>query len=146
MRAYDHRQYIKDEILRPLGLRNTFSSLNDVNLDDVMSGYYVGIEVDLKNINFGMVATAQDVGIFLRALNTGLLLNPEEDAVYSSIYAYEHTGWVLGYHSIARYHNDIDAVVIQFVNTVGDDTELTTRVVYNRIVQILRNNTNDDET
>ena len=33
---------------------------------------------------------------------------------------------------------DIDTVVIQFVNTVSDETELTTLVVYNRIVKILR--------
>ncbi len=84
-----------------------------------------------------MVATAQDVGIFLRALNDGSLFNDNEQAIYSSIYVYEHKGWVLGYQSIARYHKDIDTVVIQFVNTVSDETELTTMVVYKRIVRIL---------
>jgi len=54
-----------------------------------------------------------------------------------TIYVYEHTGWVLGYYSIARYHEDIDTVVIQFVNTTGGDTELKSIVVYNRIVRIL---------
>ena len=92
-----------------------------------------------------MVATAQDVGIFLRALNDGSLLDDDEQAIYSSIHEYEHTGWVLGYKSIARYHKDIDTVVIQFVNTNGRDTELTTNVVYNRIVQILREEINIDE-
>jgi len=85
-----------------------------------------------------MLATAEDVGIFLRALNDGALLNDNEQAIYSAIYVYEHTGWVLGYYSIARYHEDIDTVVIQFVNTTGGDTELTSIVVYNRIVRILR--------
>ena len=51
----------------------------------------------------------------------------------------------MGYQSIARYHNDIDTVVIQFVNTVSDNTELTSIVVYNRIVRILRREINVDE-
>jgi len=131
--------------LIPLELNNTFSSLHEVDIDDVMSGYYAGVELDFKHINFGMMATAEDVGIFLRALNDGSLLNDNEQAIYSSIYEYEHTGWVLGYKSIARYHKDIDTVVIQFVNTTGDDTELTTIVVYNRIVRILRREINIDE-
>ena len=95
-----------------------------------------------------MIATAQDVGIFLRALNDGSLLNDDEQAIYSSIYEYEHTGWVPGYFSIARYHEDIDTVVIQFVSTTGGETWGTANVVggkataistiiYNRIVRIL---------
>jgi hypothetical protein len=85
-----------------------------------------------------MVATAEDVGIFLRALNDGSLLNDDEQAIYSSVYEYGHKGWLLGYQSIARYHEDIDAVVVQFVNTTGGDSELVALVVYNRIVRILR--------
>jgi hypothetical protein len=122
----------------PLQLNNTFSSLSEVDIDDVMSGYGAGLEIDFKHIDFGMMTTAEDVGIFLRALNDGSLLNDDEQAIYSSIYKYEHKGWVLGYHSIARYHEEIDTVVIQFVNTTLRDTELTTIVVYDRIVQILR--------
>jgi len=140
--GYSRHQFIKEEILIPLELNNTFSSLSDVNIDDVMSGYYAGEESDFKHIDFGMMATAEDVGIFLRALNDGSLLNDSEQAIYSSIYVYEHTGWVLGYYSIARYHEDIDTVVIQFVNTNGGDTELTSIVVYNRIVRILRGEIN----
>ena len=143
--GYSHAQYIKEEILRPLELNNTFSSIDEVDLDDVMSGYYVGLDHDFKPIDFGMMATAEDVGIFLRALNDGSLLNDDEQAIYSSIYGYEHKGWVLGYQSIARYHEDIDTVVIQFVNTVSDETELTALVVYNRIVRILRSEISIDE-
>ncbi|GAC21166.1 serine hydrolase domain-containing protein [Paraglaciecola arctica] len=143
--GYGHFQFIKEQILIPLNLNNTFSSLNEVDSDDVMSGYYVGYEHDFKNIDFGMLATAEDVGIFLRALNDGSLFNANEQAIYSSIYVYEHKGWVLGYQSIARYHKDIDTVVIQFVNTVSDETELTALVVYNRIVRILRKEINIDE-
>lgn len=143
--GYSHFQFIKEQILIPLNLNHTFGSLSEVHSDDVMSGYYVGYENDLKNIDFGMLATAEDVGIFLRALNNGSLFNDNEQAIYSSIYVYEHKGWVLGYQSIARYHKDIDTVVIQFVNTVSEETELTTLVVYNRIVRILRKEINIDE-
>lgn len=45
-----HHQYIKEEILLPLKLNNTFFSLDEVNIDDVMSGYYVGIEKDLRQM------------------------------------------------------------------------------------------------
>lgn len=136
--GYSRHQYIKEEILIPLQLNNTFSSLKEVDIGDVVSGYHHPYDIDFINAGGSMVATAQDVGIFLRALNDGSLLNDDEQAIYSSIYEYEHTGWVLGYKSIARYHKDIDTVVIQFVNTTGEDTELTSIVVYNRIVRILR--------
>ena len=69
--GYDHNQYIKDEILTPLGLTNTFSSVHEINLVDLMSGYYVGYENDFKALDQGYVATAQDIGDFLIALNKG---------------------------------------------------------------------------
>ncbi|HHH54298.1 MAG TPA: class A beta-lactamase-related serine hydrolase [Bacteroidetes bacterium] len=63
-------QYIKENILEPLNLKNTFGSNNDVNLDDIMSGYYVGYKYDLKTENKGvMLATAEDLSKFIRALN-----------------------------------------------------------------------------
>jgi len=149
--GYSHLRYIKEEILIPLELNNTYGSLREVDVDDVMSGYYVGWEPDLKNRYFGsMIASAEDVGIFLRALNDGSLLNDDEQAIYSSIYVYEHTGLLPGYDSIARYHRDIDTVVVQFVNTNGGTTMaqfvdtgggtkvMVSNVVYNRIVRILR--------
>jgi hypothetical protein len=42
-----------------------------------------------------------------------------------------------GYQSIARYHKDIDAVVIQFVNTSGGDMWTISEIVYNNIIKIL---------
>lgn len=148
--GYSHWQYIEEEILIPLELNNTYTSIDDVDADDVMSGYWVGYEPDLKNDPHGsMVATAEDVGIFLRALNDGSLLNDNEQAIYSSVYEYGHSGLIPGYHSIARYHSDIDTVVVQFVNTAGGtpivplfDTGggtkvMVSNVVYNRIVKIL---------
>lgn len=139
--GYSHSQYIKEKILMPLGLNNTFSSLNEVNIDDVMSGYYVGYKDDLKTDGNGMLATAEDVGIFLRALNDGSLFDEGEKEIYSSIYVYKHTGLVPGYQSIAKYHKDINTVVIQFNNTTnfdGYDWNLS-KIIYSRIVKILRN-------
>ncbi len=141
--GYSHHQYIKREILIPLELNNTYSLLSEVDLVDVMSGYDVSYDGDLKYNEFinpsgSMVATAEDVGIFLRALNDGSLLNDNEQAIYSSIYEYKHTGLLPGYSSIARYHKDIDAVVIQFVNTSGGYTWNLSEIIYNRIVKILR--------
>ena len=139
--GYNHFQYIKEEILIPLELNNTFGSLSEVNIDDVMSGYYVGYEEDFKTENVGMIATAEDVGIFLRALNDGSVFNEGEQEIYSSIYVYEHTGLVVGYQSIAKYHKDIDTIVIQFMNTTNFDgyNWNLSEVFYSRIVKILRN-------
>lgn len=140
--GYSHHQYIKNEIINPLGLNNTFSLLSDVDINKVMSGYFVGYEPDIKTNDFiqpggSMIATAEDVGIFLRALIDGTLLNPEEQAIYSSIYKYEHTGLLPGYQSIARYHVDIDAVVVQFVNTSAEGFRYWAKFErgYNRIVR-----------
>lgn len=145
--GYDHQQFISKEILTPLGLNHTYGSLGslaEVDLQALASGYHQPYEEDWREVRYAsasgaMIATAQDVGIFLRGLNDGSLLSDEEQAVYSGIYEYGHTGWVLGYQSIARYHKDIDAVVVQFVNTTSEsgDAELTARVVYGRIVRIL---------
>jgi hypothetical protein len=85
-----------------------------------------------------MVATAEDMGIFLRALNDGSVFNEGEQEIYSSIYVYEHTGLLPGYSSIARYYKDIDAVVIQFVNTSGGYTWNLSEIVHSRILKIMR--------
>ena len=87
-----------------------------------------------------MVATISDVGIFLRALNDGTLLNDEEQKIYESIYEFNHTGELPGYLSIARYHKDLDAVVVQFVNTSGGTSWSKMEIVYNRIIGILKEN------
>jgi D-alanyl-D-alanine carboxypeptidase len=143
--GYSHRQYIKKEILMPFELYNTYSLLTEVDSEEVASGYYVGYEEDMKFNDFvgpsgSMVATAEDVGIFLRALNDGSLFDEGEQEIYSSIYFYEHTGLVLGCQSIAKYRKDIDTIVIQFVNTSNFDgySWEISEIVYNRIVKILR--------
>lgn len=137
--GYDNYQFIQEEILTPLQLNNTFPSLQDVKLDDVMSGYHVGYAFDLKEDEHGMLATAEDVGTFLRALNDGSLFKPGEMEIYDSIYEYEHSGWVPGYQSFAKYHKDLDAVVIAFYNTT--DAKLynwnLSEIINTRIAKII---------
>lgn len=137
--GYPHYQFIQEEILDRLNLKNTFSGISKVDMDEVMSGYHVGYPLDLKTDKQGMLASAEDVGIFLRALNDGSLWDEGEQAIYSSIYKYGHTGLVPGYQSIAKYHKDIDAVIVQFTsptNFEGYNWNLS-EIVYNRIVKIV---------
>lgn len=140
--GYDTFQYIQETILTPLNLKHTFGSMQDVNMDDVMSGYYVGYDADLKTDNVSSIlATAEDLSIFLRALNDGSVFSDKkEQETYSSIYKYEHTGLIPGYQTIAKYYKDIDAVVIQFTNTVNFDgyNWNMSEIMYNRVVKILR--------
>ncbi len=136
-------QYIKKVILDPLNLKMTYGSIHDVNLSDVMSGYYVGYENDLKTHDNGvMLATAEDLGKFVRALNDGSVFKDKKELeIYTSIYKFEHTGLIPGYQTIAKYNKDIDAVVIQFTNTVdfeGYNWNLS-EIMYSRIVKIIRN-------
>lgn len=141
--GYSHRDYIGQEILAPLQLTRTYGLLADAPLEDVVSGYHIPYDFDFKEVSHAtaagsMVASAQDVGTFVRALNDGSLLSKAEQTLYTELYPLGHTGWVLGYQSVARYHPDIDTVVIQFVNTTGAETMLVTDVLYHRIVKILR--------
>ena len=141
--GFDHFKFIQEEILKPLNLNHTFGSIHNVNMDDVMSGYYVGYDTDLKTDDIGsMLATAEDLGVFIRALNDGSAFKDKsEQEKYSSIYKYEHTGLIPGYQTIAKYHKDIDAVVIQFTNTVdfeGYNWSLS-EIMYSRILKIIRN-------
>jgi CubicO group peptidase (beta-lactamase class C family) len=141
--GYSHHDYINTDILDPLNLNNTYNLYSEADSNLVMSGYYKGYDDDLKSLDHtrpggSMVSTAQDLGIFLRALIDGTLFSPEEQAIYSDVYEYDHTGWLHGYTSIARYHSDIDAVVVMFVNTSSSAlfwVEL--EGVYDRLVRII---------
>ena len=139
--GYGNFQFIQEEILNPLSLNNTFSSVSDVKIEDVMSGYHMGYPHDLKTNDYGMHATAEDVGTFLRALNDGSLFEPGEEEIYASIYEYEHSGWVPGYQSFAKYHEDLDAVIVAFYSTT--DPKLynwnLSEIINSRISKILRN-------
>ncbi|WND04061.1 serine hydrolase domain-containing protein [Temperatibacter marinus] len=141
--GHSHHAFITSEILTPLGLKNTYFSVNEVNDNDLMSGYYVGYEEDFKHLDQGFVATAEDVGIFLRALNEGTFFSAEETALYASLYEYEHTGWVLGYYSIARFDKETDTVMIQFINTNGDDTVFLGDILFSRLKKIFHRGAHD---
>jgi len=138
--GYPNFQFIRERILKPLHLNHTFSSLAEVNMDDVMSGYHVGHPFDLKADEYGMLATAEDVGVFLRALNDGSLFEKGEKETYSSIYKYKHSGWVPGYQSFAEYHEELDAVVVAFYSTT--DAKLynwnLSEIINGRIVKLLK--------
>ena len=138
--GYNNFQFIQEEILIPLSLNNTFGSLAEVNIEEVMSGYHVGYPYDLKENDYGMHATAEDVGIFLRALNDGSLFAPGEQEIYASIYEYKHAGWVPGYQSFAEYYQDQDVVVVAFYSTT--DAKLynwnLSEIINSRIVKILK--------
>ncbi len=139
--GYSHHQYLQKEILDRLGLKNTFMSLQGVNIDSVVSGYHVGYPLDIKTDNQGMLSSAEDLAIFIRALNDGSIFDAGESEIYASIYEYAHTGLIPGYQTIAKYHKDIDAVVIQFTGPTyfeGYNWNLS-EIVYNRIVEIVTN-------
>ncbi len=148
--GYGHNQYIEEEILTPLNLNDTYYYFNETNPTDVMSGYDVGAYAsfgDLKEpgstIPIGtMVASITDVGLFLRALNDGSLLTASENAIYSEIYFYEHTGLSPGYQSIARYDSKSDTVVVVFVNTSGGLSWGKIEALHDRILRIekIKNN------
>ena len=137
----DKFHYIKENILEPLELHHTYGSIKDVSIEEVMSGYYVGYKKDLKSEDHGlMLATAEDLGKFIRALNEGTVFkNKKEQDIYSSIYKYEHTGLIPGYQTIAKYHKAKDAVVIQLTNTVDFDGYQwnLSEIMYNRVVRLM---------
>ncbi|TNE27765.1 MAG: class A beta-lactamase-related serine hydrolase [Bacteroidetes bacterium] len=138
--GHPHSKFIQSEILDPLQLNHTYFSLEEVDMEDVMSGYHVGYEEDLKYNRTGMMATAEDVGKFIRALNNGKAFQDDEErSLYSSLYPKEHTGLVPGFQSIAKYIPEIDAVVVQFTSTTnfrGYNWNLS-EISWNRIVDII---------
>ncbi|RZT00142.1 serine hydrolase domain-containing protein [Aquimarina brevivitae] len=142
--GYDTFDYIQKEILDPLQLMHTYSSIKEVNIDAVMSGYYVGYKKDLKTEYVGSIlATVEDLSKFIRALNDGSAFRDnKEQQIYTSIYKYEHTGLVPGYQTIAKYHKDLDAVVVQFTNTVDFEgyNWAMSEIMYDRIVKLLKSN------
>ena len=85
-----------------------------------------------------MLANTEDVGIFLRALNDDSVFENGEREIYP--YKYNHGGLVEGYQSLAAYPKDIDAVVVQFINSTdfeGYKWNLS-EITINRIVNIVR--------
>ncbi|WP_304157334.1 serine hydrolase domain-containing protein [Mesonia mobilis] len=143
--GYSKFQYIKEEILDPLQLKNTYGSLQEIDMNRLMSGYYVGIEEDIKTDDNGsMIATAEDVAKFIRALNDKSIFTENEAEIYADLYRYGDTGLIPCYQTIAKYHKELDAVVIQFTNTTdfnGYEWSLS-EINYNRIIKILERKQN----
>ncbi len=137
--GYPKFQFVQQEILDPLNLENTYASVNDVDPDRVMSGYHLGHPYDLKADDLGFIATAEDVGIFLRALNDGTLFKDGEQDIYSSIYEYEHDGWVPGYQSFSRYDEKKDLVMVTFYSTTDSELLLwnVSQITNNRFQKII---------
>ncbi len=148
--GHSHHDFIDSEILDPLGLDQTFHLASEVDPDALMSGYLIGFGPDMKTREAhtrpggSMVASAEDVATFVRALIDGTLLSPTEQAIYTSVYPYDHTGWVTGYCSIVRYHPHIDTVVVQFVNTSHNGLFwLELERVYRRVVAVVERSERD---
>ncbi|WNC69475.1 serine hydrolase domain-containing protein [Thalassotalea nanhaiensis] len=139
--GYHHQEYVREQILVPLEMYDTYAELTDVDQSLLVKGYWGNIdrsEQDYAIPGGSMISTVKDIATFIRALNTGTLLTPAEKDIYSSVYWFGHSGWLPGYQSIARYDNKIDAVVIQFINTTGDNSEDIASTSYEQILNLLR--------
>lgn len=136
--GYSNFLYKQKSILDPLELKNTYGPDSVVDMDDLMSGYHVGYSEDLKADGHNMLATAEDIGILIRAMNDGIIFNAAEKELY--VYEYEHDGWVPGYQSFAWYNEELDAVIVAFYNTT--DPKLfnwnLSQIINSRIVKILK--------
>lgn len=136
--GYDYKKFIEQEILTPLELEQTYLSMADVDLSKMVSGYHLGYEHDFKELSQGYVATAENIGRFIRALNNGRAFSNEaERKVYQSLYRFSHDGWVIGYISKTRYFKENDTVIVQFINTTGNDTILLADIVFDRISKLI---------
>jgi len=139
--GYSHQLFISENIIVPLGMHNTYLVLNDIDSTKLAKGYWENIDRSMQDYVIpggSMISTVKDIAIFIRALNTGDLLTVSEKSIYSSVYWFNHSGWLPGYQSIANYDEDIDTVVIQFVNTTGEGSENTASTSYEQILNLLR--------
>lgn len=144
--GYGHQQYIKTKILAPLGITQTYGTLNDVDPVDVTSGYYYGSAKDLKDVNYmipggSMIAAIEDVGTFMRALREGTFFTQEEQMIYTNLYPYDHGGLLPGYLSTGAYYEDIDTYVVLFANTSKDQAWSLYSITKERILKHLRGQT-----
>jgi CubicO group peptidase (beta-lactamase class C family) len=140
--GYSHQTFITENILTPLAMHDTYLEYSDIEPFRLAKGYWGGIERSAQDYVIpggSMISTVKDIAIFIRALNTGSLLSEEERSVYASVYWFNHSGWLPGYQSVANYQSNIDAVVIQFINTTGGSSENTASTTYEKILRLLRN-------
>lgn len=136
--GYSHHIYIQDNILTPLELNDTYSLLVDIDETLLARGYWDNndfTEQDYAIPGGSMISTVKDTAKFVRGLATGELLDSEARSLYLELFfGYGHSGWLPGYQSIARYHSNLDAVIVQFVNTTGGTSEAVSAASYQELV------------
>lgn len=135
-----HTTFIKDNILNPLEMIDTYSLYSEIDPTRLAKGYWENVERSQQEYLIpggSMISTVKDTATFLRALNKGELLNSEEQAIYESVYFLGHSGWLPGYQSIARYLPEIDATIIQFVSTTGGNSEDVAGSTYEALINAL---------
>ncbi len=140
-----YQAYIDTHILEPLNLNDTYHTMDDIDTDRLMSGYVIGYQPDIKFNDFrspagSMVATAEEVGIFLRALREGDLLTSSQQEIYESLYPYDHTGFLPGYQSIARYDEKSGTYIVVFGNTSDGSKWSDIETLYKRVLKISKKN------
>jgi CubicO group peptidase (beta-lactamase class C family) len=139
--GYSHYSYIQNVILDPLNMRDTYHLVSEVDASQLVHGYWDGRDKTLQDYAIpggAMVSTPADIAILLRALATGDLLTEAERSTYASVYWYQHSGWIPGYQSIARYEEVLDAVVVLFMNKTGDGSEQIIADTYNQVIAVLQ--------
>ena len=137
--GYDYFDFIQQELLSPLGLTHTYKSMHTASSQTMMSGYFVGWEPEITNNYFGsMVATAEDVGLFIEALHQNAFFTEEEAITYRRLYVLDHTGLLPGYQTIARYDKELDGVVVLFMNINGGLMWSLAEINHRRIIKILK--------
>ncbi|NMP32724.1 beta-lactamase family protein [Thalassotalea sp. M1531] len=138
--GYSHQIYISEQILTPLVMADTYAQLSDIDKSLLAKGYWQNKERSMQDYVIpggSMISTVKDTATFIRALNTGDLLSVDERSIYSSVYWFNHSGWLPGYQSVANYSSEIDAVVIQFINTTGGNSEPVADSTYKNILNYL---------
>lgn len=142
--GYSHHEFVQAEILSPLGMADTYSSLGNVDVSMMARGYWDRVdrtEQDYVVPGGSMISTASDTGVFFRELATGSLLSDDERDLYRQLFGgYGHSGWLPGYQSIARYDAVSDTVLVQFINTTGGRSEEVAQTVFDGMITWLRGN------
>ena len=139
--GYSHHQQIQDFILDPLGLRDTYHLLEQVDSSQLVNGYADGRNTTQRDYvvpGGSMLATGDDIAVFLDALSRGKLFDAEAQATYESVYWLAHSGWLPGYQTIARFEAGLDMTIVLHVNNTGGDSEAILADTYDSVLEVLR--------
>ncbi|NMH59246.1 serine hydrolase domain-containing protein [Alteromonas ponticola] len=137
--GFNHEDYIKNEILDSLGMHNSYLQQVHAPQELLATGYWDGRDKKAQEYKIpggSMVASVQDICVFMAALNRGTLLSEEEAKLYP--YYYEHTGWLPGYQSVARYDASSDTVIVIFTANTGGESSNVTERTFNLVRNIAR--------